>query len=731
VRDAAGAGVGGATLRILQLRPDAEGQPPRFQSAEAACAKDGTFAWASPFMPVKLTAFAAGKGRATIELDDPELTALRRRNFARFRELEKEGGEEDLEEPGEDADSGGGGGAAPDAPGRLPVASDALELVLVAPARIHGRVLEGSRGVGGVRVVALSSGGGRFSSFDPHAFLDASLLTTLSGQDGAFEWTDASPGSYLIAAGGPDWCAEQIAGLETDGILPYLGPKGVPVGAGQAARVNVSVVPTATIEGQVLDLDGRPLADALVAAVLEAEEGVAPGPLLLGRLDMIVQTLTAGDGTYRLSGVPPDTRVRIAATGLDGSPACPSFRLGADDGASTWRSSLDRGPARAPGGQQARSPMCLLVERPSRTPSSDAVGGARTHRVASPSARSRRAPPSGPRPEPARPGDLRGRTLRAREPAAGDGGICRRRPRRRPGRPRGAGRRPPLETRFAFEDPSPTPTRRSAFGLDRAIRSRSVGADGRVEVECEKAGPSRLVASLRWQGEYYEGAEIVDAPADGVVLRLAPTRPGADEPRILVRAVGPDGKPVPSARFRVLSGKPGRPGGMQPLGDPRGGIVREGIGIEDLRHGFADPAATGSVWIDVFAARRGPATLPFGAVRAGPFPAGGGVREVALPPERRVVVRVLGPDGKGVRGGRASACDSPCLRTTHRARSSLSPDVASGVPGADGAVTLARWTVPLPGRRHPSDGFVVPRRSPCLPTRPRSRCGSWRRSPPW
>lgn len=718
VLDAEGAAVSNASLRVLQVSVAEEPEEQGLEFAEWKTKADGSFEWPCPFRARSLSAAAPGRGMARIELFDPELFE-RQRKWQEKSARDLRGGDDD-EVAVDDATREWIDERHP----KPPQMTDPLMLRLEKPARIKGTVKDGEKGVAGVHVVAFSIDG-LGMGLRAEALLEMRMAFGMSRRDGTYEIEDVRPGSYLVAAAGNGWCSTTVLGLELDGTLGLSLPKGVKIEPGEVVSADLVVVPTARVEGKVIGIDGRPAADAPVEVVMDGAEGPLTGLKLLSSADAASRVLTSPTGTYVIDTVPSDVPIRVAATGASGDLAFGGSIAVTGRGAKRVDLTLEK-PGRIDlrvvieGSQKPAAGVRMSVDR-----GKDAV-------VAHPAIATQVFTTDGdgratlfpvPREggefevfdlarwvnvnfvvDPFAPGEMR-RTMVVHLPAPGTvaGKLFILGP---PGAPL-------KNTHFEFEDPTEVDPSRYRLDFDHEIRTRRVESDGSFSVESAKGGEIRVVATLPWQGEWYEASQTITAPASGVTLRLAPVKPGRDDPRVLVRVRDPEGKPIPAARFEVFAVHPQFPGLESRPGGHRPHDIRSGVGItSDPGELFkADRRSEAQYWISVWRPRDGKTALPLGAVRVGPFPAGGGVREVTLPRERKAVVRVIGPDGKGVAGAsvwvRFAPRAAPEKRTPNPYPTSL--EVATERTSPDGDVTIARLgPAAFEYSVRPPDGYVTP-----------------------
>jgi hypothetical protein len=95
--------------------------------------------------------------------------------------------------------------------------------------------------------------------------------------------------------------------------------------AGQAEAQAVTLSEAATVEGVVLDSDGRPLSDAVMTVDYGSAANEQRLQLVGGR------TRTGSDGAFRLTGIVPNTLVRVRATS-NGRVVASSVPLVIDEG---------------------------------------------------------------------------------------------------------------------------------------------------------------------------------------------------------------------------------------------------------------------------------------------------------------------------------------------------------------------------------------------------------------
>jgi hypothetical protein len=173
----------------------------------------------------------------------------------------------------------------------------------------------------------------------------------------------------------------------------------------------------------------------------------------------------------------------------------------------------------------------------------------------------------------------------------------------------------------------------STFALAQADRSGVSGADGAFRVDGLLPGRYRVGVCTS------NGEEVVAAEADAGATDVLLTIPRDTKfGHVRVRVVGPDGQDIPGARIRT--------GKMI-----HGSMCSSGGGVPGKGEEVVELAADVDAFIEVWDARDAHRLrLPLGHVlTVVPRDAKDGWT-VALPPERTVAGRVVGPGGEGVEG---------------------------------------------------------------------------------
>ena len=172
-----------------------------------------------------------------------------------------------------------------------------IEIRLGPSAAIAGRVRSAAGPVAGAAVVAVL-----------HGDL-ANPARGATGADGGYELRGLAPGVYRISASAQGFAAT---------VVP-----GVTLRTGDRFTLDVLLVSPSAVSGTVTDMDGRPVAGALVSADGQGIRGPGPGGGGGGGAGVATASLaalTGADGRYRLEGVSPGP-VRVSARKDATSPA--------------------------------------------------------------------------------------------------------------------------------------------------------------------------------------------------------------------------------------------------------------------------------------------------------------------------------------------------------------------------------------------------------------------------
>jgi uncharacterized GH25 family protein len=164
--------------------------------------------------------------------------------------------------------------------------AEPVRIVLQPTARVSGRVLgKDGKGIAGARVtlseMVTMNMGGR-SMMRP-----GNWKPGVTDEDGAFSYSDVSPGNVEVRAEAPRHQAAELKGLEAKPGQELTG-------------VELLLPAAAIVEGRVVSPDGQPVPGAEVTVTkTDSAQGI-------GFSDIITQT--DGDGRYILDGVPPGPR---------------------------------------------------------------------------------------------------------------------------------------------------------------------------------------------------------------------------------------------------------------------------------------------------------------------------------------------------------------------------------------------------------------------------------------
>ena len=136
-----------------------------------------------------------------------------------------------------------------------PYADSPLEIRLLRPARLEGRVTSAPAGTGVAGVeVRLRAPRDRELAFPPEA--------ATTDADGRYAFEGLEPGEVFVLASGRGWTTRGAAETRMDGFNPFL----VRLEPGKTATLDLVVETGAAITGRVLDPEGRPVDGAVVRA---------------------------------------------------------------------------------------------------------------------------------------------------------------------------------------------------------------------------------------------------------------------------------------------------------------------------------------------------------------------------------------------------------------------------------------------------------------------------------
>ena len=180
-----------------------------------------------------------------------------------------------------------------------PYADSKLEIRLLRPARLEGRVTSSAPGTGVAGVeVRLRPPRDREVAFPPEP--------ALTDADGRYALEGLEPGETFVLASGPGWMTRGAAETRLDGFNPFL----VRLEPGKTATLDLVVETGAAIAGRVLDPDGRPVGGALV----RARRLTMDFDSVLGRFESWGEPTAANaDGVFRLDSLAPGATYRVSA----------------------------------------------------------------------------------------------------------------------------------------------------------------------------------------------------------------------------------------------------------------------------------------------------------------------------------------------------------------------------------------------------------------------------------
>ncbi len=487
--------------------------------------------------------------------------------------------------------------------------SGPLEIRLARAGSVGGRVTSEGDGapVGGLTVSATAPGRGLAFGGTP-AVTDA---------DGRYRIDDVTPGEALVTAVGGGWFTKG-AGDATRGY----GPRIALVEPGNVAAADLVVARGARLAGVVFGPDGAPTPGAVVRALARASDPMGAPPASASTV-----VASGADGVFLLEGLAPDTPYDVVAS----APGAAEARVGPTVATT----------AQPPPRVEVRLAPLRTVDVTVVDADTDAPVVGATVRASVPSAV---APSS-------RPGvvtDVEGRARIEIAPgvdvtvvATHDDYLRAEGTKVVDGAPRVALRlRRALAISGTVVQPDGTPAvaaRVTSETRGRWVRPTQTDAQGRFRLTSLEPGTYDLEARLlKAERVGLVATAAVEAGTADVVLKLA--RPEGQATGLVVRVLGPDGKPVPRAYAQLDF----------PDGASNGSSVEGGVAIVDLS-GRAAGFAGATVRVE--RARGSSDTpLPFGPGRVGPLTGNETEVEVRLPIEATVTGVVRDPDGAPVAG---------------------------------------------------------------------------------
>ncbi len=496
-----------------------------------------------------------------------------------------------------------------------------LVVRLTPPGRVFGRVTarEGGAPVPGVAVLAARlsdpwSAGGR-------------AVTDVNGR---YDILDAPSGETMVVALGKGWATAGLkdAAGDADGWNPFA----VDVPPAGSAEVNLVVEKSATANGRVLEAAGAPVEGALVSPVFVGDDEQP-----LARLSWLVETLgvaTGADGRFAVDALPPGCDVRFDAQAAGFAPArAGPFRAAAGTGLSPeirlvaprWLEAtvLERDSRRPVAGASVRAsfpdgPGATTI----RSATTNAEGVARVGPVPPGELSASASAPAHMQADWVPVGGPEGNAVNAAatlllSPAFAISG--------RVARPDGS---PAEGLCVSLEDP--------ATGNGRGAR---VESDGSFSFDGLSPGTYDVVLheAETWQEV---ARRSVPAGAIDVVFRTAAGGKPEEKKTLVVKVVGPDGAPVPSATVAYVGGAWENDSGTTEATDGRAE--------------FQDWSYEG--WLEASVPKSASGVpLPYGPALLGPIAKDAREATLRMPAERRIEGVVTGEDGRGVRGVRVWA----------------------------------------------------------------------------
>jgi|GEM_PF-3196330 len=491
---------------------------------------------------------------------------------------------------------------------------------LVVRLRPHGRVTG--------RVVTAAdkkpiAGAGVVAEFGPGA------RTAMTGADGRFEISGIEDRSVRLFVRGGGWVSAELGDRDAWHRHP-LGPLEHPLKPGQPLEVELLAVPSAALEGRVLDGAGGAVSGARVEVQGLGDLGTDGWG-----------SVTAVDGSFRVADLPPGVEIQLQArsTGGDTARSGPhlvggppvEIRLAsgrwedvtvlyADDGTPVIGAEVMLSARSASGSHGTGGFMTDAQGRARAGPAGQGTlsVGARSDELA------------------------RGQADTPVEGSDGEASELRVTVR--------AVRGSEIRGRVLLPDGSAAPRAgvRIEISNDDHHRPLSVraGSDGVFSLRGLPAGEHELRGQLEIGERLCRGTVRAAAGRTDVVLRLEDA--AKDLLTLRVRVLDGQGQPVPRARVQMLVGDQG--------GDSV--EVRSGTALwrTDPASALAKALEDGTLVLEVSQAETTDGQpLPWGSAQAGPLGRGQREIEVRLPPELRIEGRVVDSEGRPVAGVGVSA----------------------------------------------------------------------------